>query len=348
MTWDLALQLGKLLQYPGIASLAGGTVCLLFYRDDRRQTLIVITAYIGLCCLIGFNAALLSFLFQVGASSGTGLAGMFDLDMARLLLGFEIGDATLLRLSGFLLPVIACGWFVARLRDRPATPKPFQALTAAYAPTAACVSTPAHACTAVHASTAVHEPTAARPLAEGKAFAVAKAFAAANGLALLLLLASFTVVGHVAVLPPLAQVSIVLHMLAAAVWIGSLPPLLWLCRGSGGDGLATTMKRFGDMAGYCLLVLFAAGLVLALALFHTPGELISTPYGLALLIKLGLVALLLLVAAGNRFLLVPRLLAGADASRLAGAIKVEIAIAAAILIVTSFLATAVGPPAMPM
>ncbi len=312
MTWDLALQLGKLLQYPGIASLAGGTVCLLFYRDDRRQTLIAITAYIGLCCLIGFNAALLSFLFQVGASSGTGLAGMFDLDMARLLLGFEIGDATLLRLSGFLLPVIACGLFVARLRDRPATPKPFQALTAA------------------------------------PAFALAKAFAVANGLALLLLLASFTVVGHVAVLPPLAQVSIVLHMLAAAVWIGSLPPLLWLCRGSGGDGLATTMKRFGDMAGYCLLVLFAAGLVLALTLFHTPGELISTPYGLALLIKLGLVALLLLVAAGNRFLLVPRLLAGADAGRLAGAIKVEIAIAAAILIVTSYLATTVGPPAMPM
>ncbi len=298
--WDLALQLGKLLQYPGIASLAGGTVCLLFYRDGRRQTVVAITTYIGLCCLIGFNAALLSFLFQVGASSGGGLAGMFDLDMARLLLSFEVGDASLLRLSGFLLPVVACGLFAARLGDRPPTEKQFHALAAAHA------------------------------------------------LSLLLLLASFTVVGHIAVLFPLAQISIVLHMLAAGLWIGSLPPLLWLCLSGGGESLATTMKRFGDMASYCLLLLFAAGVILVLALFHTPGELISTAYGLTLMIKLGLVGLLLLVAAGNRFLLVPRMLAGADAGRLTGAIKAEICIAAAILIVTSYLATTVGPPSMPM
>ena len=108
------------------------------------------------------------------------------------------------------------------------------------------------------------------------------------------------------------------------------------------------MKGFGDMAGYCLLLLFAAGLILVLALFHTPGELISTPYGITLLIKLGLVGILLFVAAGNRFVLVPRMLAGAGSGSLAGAIRVEIAVAAAILAVTSYLATTVGPPTMPM
>ena len=49
--WELAIQLAKLLEYLGIASLAGGTVCLLFYRDERRHTIVLITAYIGLCCL---------------------------------------------------------------------------------------------------------------------------------------------------------------------------------------------------------------------------------------------------------------------------------------------------------
>ncbi len=298
--WELAIQLAKLLQYLGIASLAGGTICLLFYRDERRQTIVLFTAYIGLSCLLGFNGALFSFLFQVGMTSGGGLAGMFDPDMARLLLGFEIGSATLLRLAGFLAPVVACAVFANRLGSRPPT------------------RTQYHALGAVHA------------------------------FSLLLLLASFTVAGHIAVLETVAKVSIVLHILAVSIWIGAFLPLLFLCMSSTGETLAATMKGFGDMAGYCLLLLFAAGLILVFELFHTPGELISTPYGVTLLVKLGLVGILLLVAAGNRFVLVPRMLAGAGSGSLAGAIRVEIVVAAAILAVTSYLATTVGPPAMPM
>ena len=298
--WELAIQLAKLLEYLGIASLAGGTVCLLFYRDDRRHTIILITAYIGLCCLLGFNGALFSFLFQVGMTSGAGLAGMFDPDMARLLLGFEVGSATLLRLAGFLAPTVACAVFANRLGSRPPTRAQYHALGAAHA------------------------------------------------FSLLLLLGSFTIAGHIAVLEPVAKISIALHILSVGIWVGAFPPLLLLCLSSSGESLAAAMKGFGDMAGFCLLLLFAAGLILALALFNTPGELISTPYGVTLLIKLGLVGMLLLVAAGNRFVLVPRMLAGVGADNLARAIRLEIIIAAAILAVTSYLATAVGPPAMPM
>ncbi len=298
--WELAIQLAKLVEYVGIASLAGGTVCLLFYRDDRRSTIILITAYIGLCCLLGFNGALFSFLFQVGMMSGGGLAGMFDSDMARLLLGFEIGSATLLRLAGFLAPVVACAVFANRLGSR--LPNRAQY----------------HALGVVHA------------------------------FSLVLLLASFAVAGHIAVLEPIAKISITLHILAVSIWVGAFLPLLFLCLSGAGETLAATMKGFGDMAGYCLLLLFVSGLILLLELFHTPGELISTPYGVTLLIKLGLVGILLLVAAGNRFVLVPRMLAGAGSGSLAGAIRVEIVVAAAILAVTSYLATTVGPPAMPM
>ncbi len=298
--WELAIQLAKLLEYLGIASLAGGTICLLFYRDDRRRTVVLLTAYIGLCCLLGFNGALFSFLFQVGMTSGGGLAGMFDPDMARLLLGFEIGSATLLRLTGFLAPVVVCAVLAHRLGSRPPTRSQY------------------------------------------------RVFGTVSAFSMLLLLASFILAGHIAVLGPIAKAAIALHILTVSIWVGAFLPLLFLCLSSKGETLAATMKGFGDMAGYCLLLLFAAGLILALELFNSPGELISTPYGVTLLIKLGLVGILLLVAAGNRFVLVPRMLEGAGAGRLAGAIRIEILVAAAILAVTSYLATTVGPPAMPM
>lgn len=296
--WELAIQLAKLLEYLGIAALAGGTVCLLFYRDERRQTTVLLSAYIGLCCLLGFNGALFAFLFQVGMTSGGGPGGMFDPAMARILLGFETGSATLLRLAGFLLPTVACAAFAIRPGSRPPPQSRY------------------HLASLVHA------------------------------LGLMLVLASFTITGHIAVLNAPAKAAIMLHILAMGVWTGAFVPLLYFCLSHEGDGLAETMKRFGDMVGYCLLALFAAGLLLVLELFHTPGELSGTPYGVTLLIKLALVGLLLLVAAGNRFLLVPKMLAGAGPADLARAIRIEIGIAAGILAVTSYLATTVGPPAM--
>ena len=298
--WELAIQIAKLLEYLGIAALAGGTVCLLYYRDQRRQTAVLLTAYIGLCSLLGFNGALFAFLSQIGMTSGSGVAGMFDLDMARMLLGFETGTATLMRLGGFLLPTIACAAFAIRLGERPPPRSRYRAL------------------------------------------------GVANAIALLTVLASFTVTGHIAVLDLLARSAIFLHVLAVAVWIGSFLPLLYFCLSGDGNGRAQTMKAFGDMAGYCLALLFAAGLILVLDLFHTLGELVGTAYGLTLLVKLALVGLLLLVAAGNRFLLVPKLLAGAGPEALARAIRIEMLISAAILAVTSYLATTVGPPTMPM
>ena len=298
--WELAAQLAKLLMYLGVAGLAGGTVCLLFYRDESRRGVVWLIAYIGLCGLLGFNGALFAFLFQVGQASGAGFGGMFDMDMASLLLGFEVGSASLLRLGGYLSGAVACLAFAVRLGSRPPPRTHFLLL------------------------------------------------GAVNAFALLPVLASFTITGHIAVLDAAAKAAVVLHMLAAGIWIGALAPLLYLCVGGNGGTLAQTMKRFGDMAGYCLSLLFAAGFILVLRLFHTPGELIGTPYGLTLLIKLALVAALLLAAAGNRFVLVPRMLAGAGPGSLARAVRIEIFVAAAIFAVTSYLATSVGPPSMPM
>jgi len=297
---ELASQLVQLLESAGIAGIAGGSVCLLRYRDGRRRAVVLFVSYIGLCALAGFNGALLGFLLQVGMTSGAGLAGMLDLEMARLLLGFEVGSATLLRLAGFLIPTLACAWFASQLGERPPSRFRYHAL------------------------------------------------GAAHGFALLLLLASFAVAGHVAVLGPVAKAAIALQVLAAATWVGAFVPLLHLCLHGEGPVTARLMKRFGDMARHCLFALFVAGLVLVFELFHSPGELFSTAYGLALLGKLALVAALLALAACNRFAFVPRMARSGGGGRLAWGIRAEIVVAALILAVTGYLATVVGPPAMPM
>ena len=78
-------------------------------------------------------------------------------------------------------------------------------------------------------------------------------------------------------------------------------------------------------------------------LLDSPFDLIHTGYGVVLLVKLVLVAAILAVAAINKLVLVPSMLASVSISRLQTSIRVELAIAAAILIVTSYLSTVVGP-----
>ncbi|HAS47762.1 MAG TPA: copper-binding protein, partial [Gammaproteobacteria bacterium] len=104
-----------------------------------------------------------------------------------------------------------------------------------------------------------------------------------------------------------------------------------------------TLKRFGDNAIAILSILFLAGILMSWELLDSPFDLINTGYGVVLLVKLVLVAAILAVAAINKLVLVPSMLASVSISRLQTSIRVELAIALAILIVTSYLSTVVGP-----
>ncbi len=161
--------------------------------------------------------------------------------------------------------------------------------------------------------------------------------------ALLGLAYSQTVVGHVSVLSPVARASIVLHFIAFSLWIGCCYPFLQLSRSLDLEVLQDSLKRFGNNAIVILLVLFVAGGLMLLELLGSPLELLNSAYGQALSAKLILVLAILGVAAMNKLAIVPRLVSSGSAARLQTSLRYEIALAMAILVVTAYFSTIVGP-----
>lgn len=161
--------------------------------------------------------------------------------------------------------------------------------------------------------------------------------------ALIALAFSQRITGHVSVLSPVAQVSIVFHFIAFALWIGCLYPFLQLSQSLDLETLQKTLKRFGSDAIIILCMLFLGGALMLYELLESPMALINTDYGLALLAKLLVVLIILGVAALNKLIIVPVLVSSGSASKLQSSIRYELAIAVTILVVTSYLSTIVGP-----
>lgn len=153
--------------------------------------------------------------------------------------------------------------------------------------------------------------------------------------AALLALAALPLSGHAGTAEPrwLTSPALLLHALGAAFWIGALWPLLALLRN---DGLAA-IRRFSAAAVPAVAMLLLSGLVLAAVQLGSLAALASE-YGRALLLKLAAVAALLAFAAWNKWRLTPR----AAAAPLRTSIRVELALAAAVLSATAVLG--LNPP----
>jgi len=114
----------------------------------------------------------------------------------------------------------------------------------------------------------------------------------------------------------------VLHLLCASIWLGGLLPLAMALIASGrGPGpldaaLAREVTtRFSTLGLASVGLLVVTGCINAVLLIGSPGALTASTYGRLLLVKLGLFAVILSLAAVNREFLRPRLLAGAPADR---------------------------------
>ena len=162
-------------------------------------------------------------------------------------------------------------------------------------------------------------------------------------IALLTLAFSHRITGHVSILSLVAQISIVMHFAAFALWIGCLYPFLQLSRSVDIDVLEKTLKRFGNNAIVIVSALLLGGGLMLYELFESPMALINSDYGLALLLKLTLVLVILGVAAMNKLMLVPVLISSGSIVKLQRSIRYELAIAVVILVATSYLSTIVGP-----
>lgn len=140
--------------------------------------------------------------------------------------------------------------------------------------------------------------------------------------------------GHASAAAPqwLTRPMVFIHGAGVAFWIGALLPLgLAYRRGDAHAGEA--LRRFSAAIPYVVAALIGAGVVLAVIQVENLSALWTTAYGRLLLAKLALAAVLLALAASNRWHLTKSALAGkADAqSQLVRNIAVETLVAMAIL-----------------
>lgn len=111
-----------------------------------------------------------------------------------------------------------------------------------------------------------------------------------------------------------------LHMIAAAVWLGAIAAFLLLLRPGEQpgrrevDATARSLDRFARVGTICVIVIASTGLVNGQMIVGVQniGSSLASPYGQMLLAKLVLFALMLGLAAANRWRLTPALRSAVD------------------------------------
>lgn len=105
----------------------------------------------------------------------------------------------------------------------------------------------------------------------------------------------------------------VAHLAAAATWVGGVVAIGLLLRARRRDGreldAALLGARFSVLAAVSVAVVGVAGLVLAVGILDRPAQLWQSGWGLLLLAKTGVVAVVGAIGAHNHFRVVPRLTA---------------------------------------
>ncbi len=150
-----------------------------------------------------------------------------------------------------------------------------------------------------------------------------------------------------------------LHLVGVALWIGGLgyfATLFWTSRA----GMSPTVRLAGAIPAFSLLATTAVGALtlsgVYLARLHlgAPGELVATPYGQLLLVKLGLVAVMLGLGAYHQVIVHRRLVAslthaasGGDriGPRFRRTLRAEAGLGVGVLLVAAVLGTTSPPHA---
>jgi putative copper resistance protein D len=154
------------------------------------------------------------------------------------------------------------------------------------------------------------------------------------------------------VLHPAADV---LHLIAAAAWVGGLAPLALLLTMTGVDAAAlavarTATQRFSNLGLASVVALVVSGLINSWYLVGSIPALTETDYGRLLMIKLALFLVMIGIAAVNWSQLTPRLVQNTDATAAAQARRslrrnaaIEAALGTVIIAIVAVLGTL--PPA---
>ena len=164
---------------------------------------------------------------------------------------------------------------------------------------------------------------------------------------------AFALTGHTSGHAPRALLAalLCLHLLLVSFWFGALLPLIICIRREARSDALSVLQRFSVLAGALVPLIGVAGLTMAWMLVPVPAGW-RTVYGQLLVGKLGAFALLLLLAAWNRWRTVPALAAEAlaapsealnPATALRRTIAVEYLLMIAVLSTTAVLTSFYSP-----
>lgn len=164
----------------------------------------------------------------------------------------------------------------------------------------------------------------------------------------LLALGSLTVVGHTANQPPtwVSHGMDFVHGVGAAFWFGGLLGLVLFLRHALAARedvrkTAGVLTDFSNYALFCVIALAISGSIMAAMVKDDPLEITGSPFSRVLTLKLLLVIIPIILAAYNRFKLLPHLEeeggSGTAWEKLRRATLVEVILLLIILIVTGFL-----------
>jgi copper transport protein len=145
-----------------------------------------------------------------------------------------------------------------------------------------------------------------------------------------------------------------LHIVAAGVWVGGLVWLLLGLRNLDGTARVVAVRRFSRLAFAAVAVIGVTGVLRAVPEVGSLGALVSTSFGVTLLIKTGLFVAMIGVAWRNRYRLLPKLaepalaapgvlspvMRGATAGAIGSllrSVRTEVALAAIVLAVAAVL-----------
>lgn len=126
------------------------------------------------------------------------------------------------------------------------------------------------------------------------------------------------------------------HLLAGAVWFGGLLGLALTLRETPDSERAALVRRFSTLAAGAASLVLITGIALGLVITEGGTRLLDTGYGRTLLVKLGLVLVAVVLAAGNRVILRGRTVGAETVRRV---LRRETAVLAAALAVTGLLIT---------
>jgi putative copper export protein len=160
--------------------------------------------------------------------------------------------------------------------------------------------------------------------------------------------AGFLLVGHSAINPNRAWLwpLLALHLTVVAFWFGSLLPLYAVSRTERASIAAAVVENFSRIAFWLVPAIFLAGLSMAILLIDD-WAIFREGYGISLLIKIGGFAVLMALAALNKWRYGPALAEGsAAAAEFQRTVAIEYALICVVLMTTAVMTTLFSPETM--